>query len=491
VNQNHKIYLHRLGTPQSQDELIYERPDHKEWYFHPEVTEDGAYLLIAASQGADSKNSFLYQKIGSKEPMQELIAIPENNYAFVGNEGPLFFFFTDLNALRGRVMSCDIQKKVWKEVVGEKEEILVGAQLINNILVLEYLKDAHSVVQLYTTDGRFKKELPLPAIGSFVSFGGKNADREMFYAFTSYTQPTTIYRYDFAKDKIEEIFRPSTPFSCDAYETKQVFYKSRDGTKIPMFLIHKKGLIYDGNNPVYLYGYGGFNNSQTPGFSIGLLPWLEMNGVVAIANIRGGGEYGKAWHEGGRLKNKQNSFDDFIAAAEWLVQEKVTTSSRIGISGGSNGGLLVGACLTQRPDLFGAATPAVGVMDMLRFHKFTVGWGWVYEYGSPDDPEQFSYLLKYSPLHNIHKGTAYPPTLILTADHDDRVFPAHSYKFAAALQAAQASAAPILIRIESMAGHGMGMPTSKRIDELADKFAFLAHHLQGGDVEKGKRKGND
>ncbi len=349
--------------------------------------------------------------------------------------------------------------------------------ILNNQFVADYLKDAHSQIKIFDLKGVFIREVELPGLGSAGGFGGKRYDTETFYNFTSFTIPGTIYRYNMVTGKSEVFRQPQVDFNPDDYETKQVFYHSKDGTRVPMFITHKKGIKLDGNNPTYLYAYGGFNASMTPGFSVSLLVWMEMGGVYAMPNIRGGGEYGEEWHQAGIKDKKQNVFDDFIGAAEWLIANKYTKTEKLAIAGGSNGGLLVGACITQRPDLFGAALPAVGVMDMLRFHKFTIGWAWTSEYGSADNPEEFPALYSYSPLHNITLDTAYPATLITTADHDDRVVPAHSFKFAAALQEAHAGDAPTLIRIETKAGHGAGKPTAKIIEEAADKWAFLVRAL--------------
>jgi prolyl oligopeptidase len=369
----------------------------------------------------------------------------------------------------------------WKTIVPEKPETLTSANVVNDTFILGYLKDARTEVHVHDLAGKFLRNVDLPGIGTAEGFGGKRKDKETFYAFTSFVTPTTIYRYDPVAGKSSVFRQAKVDFDPGQYETKQIFYNSKDGTRVPMFLTYKKGLKLDGQNPVLLYAYGGFNISLTPAFSVGNLVWLEMGGVYAQPNLRGGGEYGEDWHQAGTKLHKQNVFDDFIAAAEWLIANHYTSPAKLAIRGGSNGGLLVGACLTQRPDLFGAALPAVGVMDMLRFHKFTIGWAWTSDYGSSDDPEQFKALYAYSPLHNLRAGTKYPPTLITTADHDDRVVPGHSFKFAATLQADQAGPAPVLIRIETKAGHGAGKPVSKQIEELADVWAFAAHSL-GMDV---------
>ena len=365
----------------------------------------------------------------------------------------------------------------WVVLIPEASETLEHVHLVADHFLAVYLKDGHSVVHVFDLKGHHVRDVEFPGLGTAAGFQGKRKDRQTFYSFTSFTTPSTIYRYDVATGQSTIWRRPELKFDPAEYETTQVFYKSKDGTKIPMFLSHKRGQKRDGTNPTLLYGYGGFNIALTPSFSPSVLAWMEMGGLYALPNLRGGGEYGEDWHQSGTKLKKQNVFDDFIAAAEWLIANRYTSSPRLAISGGSNGGLLVGACMTQRPDLFGAALPAVGVMDMLRFHKFTIGWAWVDDYGSSEDREQFEALVAYSPLHNIKPGTCYPPTLITTADHDDRVVPAHSFKFAAALQAAQSCANPVLIRIETKAGHGAGKPTTKLIEEAADKWAFLVKVL--------------
>jgi prolyl oligopeptidase len=403
------------------------------------------------------------------------------DYTFIDNNGPIFWFKTDLKAPRHRVIAIDITKPGranWKEIIPEAKETLSGVSAVNNQFICSYLKDAHSQVKLFGLDGVFSREISLPGIGSAGGFGGKRSDTETFYSFTSFTSPGTVFRHDLKAGTSTVIRQPKVDFNPDDYETRQVFYASKDGTRVPMFITHKKGLKLDGNNPTLLYAYGGFNISMTPGFSIANLAWMEMGGVYAMPNLRGGGEYGETWHQAGTKLKKQNVFDDFIAAAEWLIANKYTSPKHLAISGGSNGGLLVGACLTQRPDLYGATLPAVGVMDMLRFHKFTIGWAWTSDYGSADNADEFKALHAYSPLHNFKPGTKYPPTLITTADHDDRVVPAHSFKFAATIQSAQAGKAPTLIRIETRAGHGAGKPTTKLIEEAADKWAFLVHELK-------------
>ncbi|WP_421657065.1 prolyl oligopeptidase family serine peptidase [Leptothermofonsia sp. ETS-13] len=482
VNYYQKLFYHHLGTPQSEDILIYQRPDKKDWGFSGGVTEDGRYLIVSVWLGTDTRNLVFYKDLSTPDaPVVELINTFEAEYSFIDNEGTRFWFRTNLDAPRGRVIAIDItqpDRTNWQEIIPQAAETLEGINVLNNQFITTYLKDAYDQVKIFELDGHFVRDVELPGIGSVGGFGGKRYDTETFYSFTSFTTPTTIYRYNLVTGESTLFRQPQVDFNPDDYETHQVFYQSKDGTKVPMFIVHKKGLVLDGNNPTYLYGYGGFNVSLTPGFSVSLLVWMEMGGVYAVPNLRGGGEYGEDWHQAGMKLKKQNVFDDFIAAAEWLIENRYTSSKKLAIGGGSNGGLLVGACMTQRPDLFAAALPAVGVMDMLRFHRFTIGWAWTAEYGSPDDPEEFKVLYAYSPLHNLKPGTAYPATLITTADHDDRVVPAHSFKFAAALQAAHAGSAPVLIRIETKAGHGAGKPTTKMIEEAADRWAFLVRVLQ-------------
>src|SRR5262245_1000961 len=490
ANYYQKLFYHRVGSPQSEDVLVYERKDQKEWGFDGHVTEDGRYLIVSVWQGTDPRNRIFYKDLqvgaasGSEQAenkVVELINELEAAYNFIGNDGPVFWFRTDLNAPRGRVIAIDTRKPDranWKELAPQAPETLESVSLVGDHFIASYLKDARALIKLFDLNGKFVREVELPGIGTATGFDGKRKDSETFYAFTSFTAPTTIYRYDVKTGKSEVYRQPKVDFNPGDYETKQVFYNGKDGTRVPMFITSKKGLKLDGQNPTLLYGYGGFSVSLTPAFSISNLVWMEMGGIYAQPNLRGGAEYGEEWHLAGTKAKKQNVFDDFIAAAEWLIANKYTSTPKLAISGGSNGGLLVGACVTQRPDLFGAALPAVGVMDMLRFHKFTIGWAWTSDYGSPDNAEDFKALYAYSPLHNIKPGVKYPPTLITTADHDDRVVPAHSFKFAATLQAAQSGPAPILIRIETRAGHGAGKPTTKLLDESADQLAFLVDVLK-------------
>ena len=477
---NHKLFFHRLGTPQSQDKLIYERPDQKEWLFNAEVTDDGRYLIISVQRGTDPKNRIFYKNLADpSSKVVELLDKADAEYDFVDNQGPVFIFRTNLDAPLGRIISIDTTKPLKiNELVPESRDKLEAVSSVGERFIAVYLKDAYSAVKLFKRDGSADGEIALPGFGTAAGFTGKRKDRETFYSFTSFTTPTEIFRYDFDKPASELLFKPNVKFNPDDYTTEQVFYQSADGTRVPMFISYKKGMKRDGETPTYLYGYGGFDISSTPSFTPANLVWMEMGGIYAVANLRGGGEYGQKWHEAGMLHAKQNVFDDFITAAQYLIDNKFTSTPKLAIGGGSNGGLLVGAAMTQRPDLFGAALPNVGVMDMLRFQKFTIGWAWTSDYGSVEKPDDFAYLYAYSPLHHMTKGCCYPATFITTADHDDRVVPAHSFKFAAALQAAQGCDKPTLIRIETKAGHGAGKPTTKIIEESADRWAFLVKELR-------------
>jgi prolyl oligopeptidase len=478
INYFQKLYYHRLGTEQSEDSLIYHRPDRKEWGFNGGITEDGKYLIISVWQGTDPKNLIFYKDLTLADaPVIELISEFEAEYSFVDNDSETFWFRTDLDAPRGRLIAIDTRTSSRSEIIPETEEVLERVGVLNHQFIASYLKDARTQVKIFNLAGEFVREVALPDIGSAGGFGGKRHESKTFYSFTNFNTPSIIYQYDLQTGESQIFRQPSVDFNPAEYETKQVFYASKDGTQVPMFLVYKQGLKLNGQNPTYLYGYGGFGISLTPSFSVSQLVWLELGGVLAIPNLRGGGEYGETWHQAGTKLNKQNVFDDFIAAAEWLIANQYTDRAKLAIGGGSNGGLLVGACMTQRPDLFAAALPAVGVLDMLRFHKFTIGWAWCSDYGSPDNPDEFAALHAYSPLHNLKPGTTYPATLIITADRDDRVVPAHSFKFAAALQAAASGDNPRLIRIETKAGHGAGKPTTKAIEETADKWAFLVQVL--------------
>jgi prolyl oligopeptidase len=480
ANYFHKLFYHRLRTPQSQDELVYERRDQKEWGFHGAVSDDGRYLVVQVWRGTERENGRIYKDLEAGGPMVELLLDFDASYHYIGNDGPLFYFYTDLNAPRLRVIAIDVNQPVradWKEIIPESDDAIQWVSLVGNRFVAVYLHDARHQVKVFNKAGQFLHEVELPGIGTVSGFEGTRKDDETYYLYTSFNTPGTVYRYD-ARENTSTLFgQPGLHFRPEDFETRQVFYFSKDGTRIPMFLSYKKGQQIDENTPAFLYGYGGFDIPMTPLFSTNALAWMEMGGIYAQASLRGGGEYGKEWHDAGRVLNKQNVFDDFIAAAEWLIENRYTSASKLAIGGRSNGGLLTGACLTQRPDLYGAVLVIVGVLDMLRFHTFTIGWGWVSDYGSPENLEEFEALLAYSPYHNIRAGTEYPPTLVMTGDHDDRVFPAHSFKFAAALQQAQACENPVLIRVETKARHGLGKPTSKLIAESVDMLAFMANHL--------------
>jgi prolyl oligopeptidase len=481
LNKNQKLYYHRVGTPQDDDVLVYHRPDEPEWGFAGNVTEDGRYLVVSVWKGTDPRNRVLYKDLLEPYGMPiDLIDNFDSGFSLVGNDGPVFFFETDHEAPNGRLIAIDVrkpEKSNWTVVIPESDLPLRGVGLTGNMFVASYLRDAVSYVRMFRTDGTHVRDVEFPGIGGGGGFGGKRSEVETFYTYSSFNRPPTIYRYDMLTGKSAVWKQAKVAFDPDAYEVSQIFYKSKDGTKVPMFLAHKKGLELDGRRPTLLYGYGGFNISLTPGFSVSRLTWMEMGGVFAMANLRGGGEYGKAWHDQGKKTKKQNVFDDFIGAAEWLIANDYTNPDKLAIQGGSNGGLLVGATMTQRPELFAAALPAVGVMDMLRFHKFTAGRYWVDDYGSADNAEEFAALYAYSPYHNLKPGVRYPATLVTTADTDDRVVPGHSFKFAAALQKAHKGDEPVMIRIETRAGHGSGKPTALRIEESADQMAFLAENL--------------
>jgi len=479
-----KIYYHRLGTDQAEDVLIHDCPEDREMGFVPTVSDDGRYLLIHAWKGTDDENAFFFRDLSDPAGrVHDLLPAFDATYNYVGSDGPVFWFHTDAGAPRGRLIAVDVRDPApehWRELIPETEETLQAVSAIGRRFVALYLKDASSRVRIFERDGRFVRELDLPGLGSVFGFIGSPACSETFYVFSSYTTPGTVYHYDVETGASRLFGRPELRFDPEAFETRQVFFESRDGTRVPMFITSKKGLVLDGSHPAFLYGYGGFNTSWTPAFSVPYLAWMERGGVYAVANLRGGGEYGEDWHLAGTRRNKQNTFDDFIAAAEWLVASGYTSRERLAVGGHSNGGLSAAAVLIQRPDLVGAALVGVGVLDMLRFHKFTIGWGWVSDYGSPEDPEDFAVLYRYSPYHNVCDGAEYPAVLITTADHDDRVVPAHSFKFVAALQYAQAGPAPVLIRIETRAGHGgTGKPVSKLIGEAADELCFLWSALTG------------
>ncbi|MGD0991021.1 MAG: prolyl oligopeptidase family serine peptidase [Gemmatimonadales bacterium] len=486
VVKDQKLYYHRLGTAQAADRLVYARPDHPDWGLGGGVTEDGRYLIIGVSLGTDSRNRVYYMDLGSaRHPrvhgtVVQLLDDFDATYDFVGNLGPVFYFRTNLGAPRAKLIAIDTrhpERSAWREIIPQGQDVLESISLIGGRFVAGYMHDAHSALAVYDTAGAKVAYIALPTLGAVSGISGRADSPEMFYAFTSFLYPTTIFRYDIATGQGAVWKAPHLDLDASKYETRQVFYTSKDGTQVPMFLTFRKGLQRDGSNPVYLTAYGGFDINTLPSFSVVNAVWLEMGGVLAEPNLRGGGEYGEEWHQAGMHEKKQNVFDDFIAAAEYLVHERWTSTPKLAVGGASNGGLLIGAVEDQRPDLFGATLPAVGVMDMLRFNKFTIGWAWVTEYGSSDSASQFPYLYKYSPLQNIRPGTHYPPTLVTTADHDDRVVPGHSFKYAATMQADQAGPAPILIRVETRAGHGGGMPVSKQIELNADRWAFLVKNL--------------
>ncbi len=489
VVRDQKLYYHRLGTSQDADRVIYERPEHPDWSFGGSVTEDGRYLIMNGSLGTDSRNRLYYADL--RDPMRprldasvvRLLDDFDASYSFVGNRGPVFYILTNKDAPRYRLVAIDTRDTArahWRDIIPQSDAVLDGVSMVGGRIVANFLEDAHSRLTVYEMDGRRVADVPLPTLGSASGMSGRSDSPEGFFSFTSYLYPTTIFRYDVTTGTLAVHRAPRVDFDASRYETRQVFYRSRDGTRVPMFLTMRRGLPMDGNNPTYLTAYGGFDISTLPGFSVSNLVWLEMGGILAVANIRGGGEYGEEWHEAGMHEHKQNVFDDFIAAAEYLENQRYTRPERLAIAGGSNGGLLIGAVVNQRPELFGVALPAVGVMDMLRYQKFTIGWAWVTEYGSADSVNQFPYLLRYSPIHNIRPGVHYPATLVTTADHDDRVVPGHSFKYAAALQAAQGGPAPILIRVETRGGHGAGLPTTKAIEAAADRLAFVVRNLGMG-----------
>jgi len=480
-NKYQTLFFHRLGTPQVQDKTIYRRTDDADWYVGGQVTDDGRYLVVSASHGDDVKNTLLIADLGADAAVKPVIPEPHASYVFVGNIGSKLYVQTDDEAPRYRIIAIDLAKPDradWQTVVPESKDTLVATTLVGHQLIASYLEDAHSTVRRYAPDGHRLGQLKLPGFGTAFGFGGRIGDTATYYGYSDYTTPPAIYRLDLKTGRTVLWRAPRLQgFDSAAYETRQVFYASKDGARIPMFVTARKGIPLDGDNPTILYGYGGFNISEQPEFSAAIAAWLEMGGVFAEANLRGGGEYGRAWHEAGMKTHKQNVFDDFVAAAEYLISHKWTSRARLAIRGASNGGLLVGAVEEQRPDLFAAAVAHVGVMDMLRFREFTVGRGWESDYGSVDNEDEFKALLAYSPYHNVRPNVEYPATLILTGDHDDRVFPAHSFKFAAAMQNTDSRGEPILIRIDLRAGHGAGKPLSKRLEETADVYAFILNAM--------------
>ncbi len=481
LNRNQKVYYHTIGEAQSDDRLIHEDPENPDWGFNAEVTEDGHFLVITVWKGTDDKYRVMVRDLTRPgSGLVTLIGHFDNEYSLIGNEGPVLFFKSDFQAPNKCVLAIDFERpqpENWQVIIPETAETLVGASMVGDSIFADYLRDAVTLVRQHDLAGKLVREISLPGLGSASGFGGRREHDETFYSFSSFSRPPSIYRLDLASGESTLFKQANVDFNPEDYEVRQVFYSSRDGTRIPMFIAHRKGLVLNGQNPTLLYGYGGFNIPLTPGFSVTRLQWMEMGGVFAMPNLRGGGEYGEKWHQAGTRLNKQNVFDDFIAAAEWLIENGYTSSKHLAIQGRSNGGLLVGACMTQRPDLFAACLPGVGVMDMLRFQKFTAGRFWVDDYGSSEaSREEFDALRAYSPYHNIRDGVSYPPTMIVTADTDDRVVPGHSFKFAARLQAAHAGSNPVLIRIETGAGHGAGKPTAKIIEEAADEWTFIAEH---------------
>ncbi len=477
-NSYHKVYWHKLGTPQSEDILIYEDKTDKELSFYPIISVDGKYLILSIGKGTEMKNKIYYRKIEDENgKFIKLFDKMDASYEYLFNEGTTFYFLTDKNAPNERIFSVDIQNSAEenrKEIIPETDDKIEDARVINKHFVIKYMHNVYSQLKIFDLKGNYIKEIKLPALGTIWSISGKWDDFEMFYKFTSFLYPPTIYRFDFRTGESEVFKKAQIDIPTNKYVTKQIFYKSKDGTKVPMFLVHKKDLELNGENPVILEGYGGFDISSLPYFSITNLFWVEKGGIYVLANLRGGGEFGEEWHKAGMLEKKQNVFDDFISAAEWLIENKYTNSEKLAIRGGSNGGLLVAACMIQRPELFGAVLCHVPVIDMLRYHKFTVGRYWIPEYGNAEEnPEHFDFMIKYSPLHNIKDNVCYPPTLIFTADTDDRVVPAHADKFAATLQEKDCGENPILIRVEQKAGHGHGKPIHKLLDEISDEYSFL------------------
>jgi len=476
------IYFHALGSDQTEDPLVYQRPDQPEWSFWIDRSEDNQYLVLSIGRSTDPQNQVWLRPMDAPLDGEwtPLIEDFDNEFGFVGNEGKRLYFFTDLDAPTKRVVAMDVGhpgRDHLTEVIPADEATLSGVTMLKDAFVANYIKDVVSEVKVFPWDGSESAEVRLPGIGTASGFDGEQSDTETFYLFNSYTMPATIYRYDLTTGESQQVRAPQIKFDPSQYESRQAFYQSKDGTRVPIIISHRKGLKLDGDNPTLLYGYGGFNIPLQPRFSVEYAVWMEMGGVVAIANLRGGGEYGEAWHVAGKKLNKQNVFDDFIAAAEWLVAEKYTSPQKLAIMGGSNGGLLVGAVMTQRPELFAACLPVVGVMDMLRYDQFTAGHFWREEFGSAEDPEEFHALLAYSPYHNLRPGVEYPATMVMTADTDDRVVPLHSFKFGARLQHCQAGSAPTLLRIETRAGHGAGTPISKIIETAADRWAFLWESL--------------
>ncbi len=481
ANEYHKVYYHTLGTSQDDDQLIFENKEHPRRNMSAWTSDDERFLVVNETQSTSGNAMYVKDLTRPSSGFTTIIEGFEYTNSVVDNINGSLLVLTNHSAPRYRLVQIDPANPApssWKEIIPENEDVLRGVALVGGKIISNYLKDANSKAYIHNMDGTPEQELQLPALGTLGGFSGKKDENMAFFSFSSYTYPSTVFRYDVASNEYQVYFSPDIDFNPEEYETQQVFYTSKDGTQVPMFITHKKGIELDGTNPTILYGYGGFNISMTPGFSVANLPWLEKGGIYAVANLRGGGEYGREWHEQGTKLNKQNVFDDFIAAAEYLIDNQYTSSDKLAIKGGSNGGLLVGAVTNQRPELFAVALPAVGVMDMLKFHQFTIGWAWVDDYGSSEDPDQFGNLYSYSPLHNIKEGLNYPAVLVTTGDHDDRVVPAHSFKYIATLQNKYQGMNPVMIRIETQAGHGAGKPTSKVIEELADVLAFTWYNME-------------
>jgi len=487
VNTGSRICFHKTGTSQSEDIVVYQDPSNPGYSFHASLSDDNRFLVITCFESTTGNAIYIKDLHRKDNKIYRMVENFDNDYVFIGSVGDKLYFFTNYNAPLYKVIEVDInniETDNWTDVIPEEKMVMRECQFAGDKLIASYLRDAKSALQVYSLDGQMVHEVDLPGIGTVGAISSNQKSEEVFYSFSSFNVPKEIYAYDINANESSNYYKPESKFDTDAYVTKQVFYKSKDGTKIPMFIVHKKGLKMDGKRPTLLYGYGGFNVTYTPEFSLRNTTWLENDGIYVLANIRGGGEYGEEWHQAGTIFNKQNVFDDFIAAAEYLIDNNFTSPKRLAILGGSNGGLLVGAVVNQRPDLFAVAIPAVGVMDMLRYHKFTIGYYWVTDYGSSDDPEQFEYIYKYSPMHNIKEGVDYPAILVTTADHDDRVVPAHSFKYIATLQEKSNGKNPALIRIETKAGHGGGKPISLILDEYADMWAFAFYNMDYKPVMK-------
>lgn len=488
-NEYHKIRYHKLGTDPKEDPVVYEDKENPRRMHNAVVTENEKHMIVSITEST-SGNAFAIKDLTKPESgFVPVVTTFENDYNLIDEHDGSLYIFTNYKAPRYQILKIDLakpQQENWETVVAEAENVIEFANLASGKIIVTYMEDAKSKLSIFTLDGEHESEIELPGLGSVGSFNGKIDENTAFYSFASFTRPTTIYQYNFDTKKSEVFFKPEVKFNPNDFETKQVFYKSKDGTKVPMFIFYKKGMQQTGDNPTILYGYGGFNISLTPYFSARRIAWIENGGVFALANLRGGGEYGEEWHKAGTLLKKQNVFDDCIAAAEYLIANKYTSPERLALKGGSNGGLLVGAVANQRPDLFKVAIPEVGVMDMLRYHKFTIGYAWATDYGTSDDSVNFNNLIKYSPVHTIKENTEYPATIVVTADHDDRVVPAHSFKYIATLQEKYKGTNPVVIRIDKKAGHGGGMPTSKQIEEYMDLWSFTFYNMGINPFEKAK-----